>query len=153
MKNIEDYIKEWFPHLSEGDIEYITNFFEKIEILPISDPSIRVRFKAFDFRDWLYWKTKDVIFFDVTNHKSHNFIMYVLFCLEQMLLEYAEHKSNSYIRDFFNIVDFSKYSDAFIDECKGFFMSSISDRVTISEDYKMSAAEKQIFSKFKKVYI
>lgn len=95
-----------------------------------------------NYRDFFYDRATSAIMFNITAHPVY--IGYV-----EMFYRECVDKKGSF-DDFFmaHPNDIIKYSEYYLEKGRGFYMSSVSDKITIGEGVKLTAQEKILFKGF-----
>lgn len=132
--NAEEDYGDWF--LPEPDPYGVAR------VIPLGEAKNEVIHGEWD--DFVYLRPLGVVVFDVRHHNSHEIFMTYWYRLFKFGIEGG--KTLAQIDDL-EYPNFDKEQDLFTDEKYGFFVSSAlgSNHITLSEDFTMTAAEKQVF--------
>lgn len=150
-----DFLKKLNPEFSDYSIDYLADGLRRVGFYPLTDKAVKGKLQSNELRDFVYWKTGQAIAFGVSYHISHKMFMHYLCAIDHAIANNLEGKDaeNALLKKYEYEYNYDASSDDFVLNEHGFFLSSVSDSITISEEYKMSALERRLFGHFEKKWI
>lgn len=149
----EDFLKKVHPAFSDYSIDFLADGLRHVGFYPLTDKAVKPKLKSNDLQDFVYWKSREAIAFNVSRDCSHKMFIHYLCAIDYAIANNLEGKDAETALIRLYDYNYDASSDDFILNEHGFFMSSVSNKLTISEGYKMSALERRLFGHFEKRWI
>lgn len=145
---LEHFFKEKCPTWSEAEIDHAAHVLEYSRPFPLACKTARELLQHPDnYRDFIYWKRFDLIFFNIQGITTHQMFISNLFDIEVALNENITVRQayDNHELKWPNYNMYEKKADQWILDSYGFFLSSVAKNITMGEDYKFTEQHKRLF--------